>query len=214
MSKLVYNVDPTYKFFIGFGYADPDPLENPAELDEGVWLLPSNATFIAPPDEYPGNLRVFDFALQRWGYIKPEDLGMEPEPEPLGPSASDVDVERDKRISIGVVFGGKIFQSAPANREDIAGAATLALAAIMAGAEEGNLRWADPDEDFEWIAADNSKLAMDAHMMFAFGKTALAWKKAHIFAARTLKDADPIPEDYQDDSHWPPLTLVEIIPEE
>lgn len=39
--------------------------------------------------------------------------------------------------------------------------------------------------------------------MFAFGQAAVAHKQAHIFAARALKDAVPIPVDYEDDGYWP-----------
>ena len=55
---------------------------------------------------------------------------------------------------------------------------------------------------FAWIAADNSAVPMDAQTVVRFGYAALAHKQAHIFAARTLKDTDPIP-DPSDDQYWP-----------
>ena len=73
----------------------------------------------------------------------------------------------------------------------------------MNGAEPGDLRWHGGDSDFVWIAADNSLTPMDAQTMFGFGQVAMAHKQAHIFAARTLKDAEPIPADYVDDGYWP-----------
>ena len=30
-----------------------------------------------------------------------------------------------------------------------------------------------------------------------------AWKSAHIFASRNLKDKEPIPSDFEDDKYWP-----------
>lgn len=115
----------------------------------------------------------------------------------------DVDAERDRRIDGGFTFNGIRFQSRPDDRENIAGAATAALGAIMAGAQPGNYRWHGGAYDFAWIAADNSTHVMDAQTVYAFGQAALAHKQAHIFAGRAIKDADPIPADYTDDGYWP-----------
>lgn len=124
-------------------------------------------------------------------------------PEPAGPTPQVVDAERDRRIAAGFTFGGKLYQSRPEDRENISGAALAALAAQIGGAQADDLRWHGGDSDFVWIAADNSLTPMDAQTMFAFGQAAMAHKQAHIFAARTLKDAVPVPADYADDSHWP-----------
>lgn len=120
---------------------------------------------------------------------------------PSNPTAM-IDAERDRRIAAGFMFGGKLYQSRPEDRENISGAALAALAAQISGAEPGNLRWHGGDSDFVWIAADNSLTPMDAQTMFAFGQAAMAHKQAHIFAGRALKDAVPIRADYADDSHW------------
>lgn len=119
------------------------------------------------------------------------------------PSARDVDAERDRRIAGGFEFAGKRYQSRFDDRENIAGASTAALAAMVNGAQKGDYRWHGGDSDFVWIAEDNSLNPMDAQTVFAFGRAAMAHKQAHIFAARALKDADPIPGGYQDDSYWP-----------
>lgn len=119
-------------------------------------------------------------------------------------SGSDVDVERDRRIAAGFVFQGITYQSRPEDRENIAGAATAALGAIIAGKLSGDLRWADPDKDFIWIAADNSEHPMDAQTTYALGQQAMAMKSACIFAGRALKDMSPIPTDYATNpSYWP-----------
>ena len=114
-----------------------------------------------------------------------------------------VDAERDRRINGGFIFEGVEYQSRPEDRENIAGAATAALGAIVAGAQPGDLRWHGGAEDFAWIAADNTTHTMDAQTVYAFGQAAMAHKQAHIFAARDIKDADPIPEDVADDGYWP-----------
>jgi len=95
-----------------------------------------------------------------------------------------IDDERDRRIAGGFTFVGKRYQTRPEDRENIAGASTAALAAVMNGAEAGNLRWHGGASDFFWIAEDNSLTPMDATTMFAFGQSAMAHKQAVIFAAR------------------------------
>lgn len=113
----------------------------------------------------------------------------------------DVDLERDRRMAV-FTFGGTEFDFDATSRVDIAGAGILAFAAIVSGAQPGDLRWSDPDEDFAWIARDNSRVPMDAQTCFAFGQAAAKWRSDLIFKARALKDAAPIPSDYAADAHW------------
>ena len=114
-----------------------------------------------------------------------------------------VDAERDRRIAAGFVFNGVLYQSRAEDRENIAGAATAALGAMIDGAAAGDYRWHGGDSDFVWIAADNSTHKMDAATLYAFGQAALAHKQAHIFAARALKDLSSIPADFAAGIHWP-----------
>lgn len=113
-----------------------------------------------------------------------------------------VNIERDRRIAGGFVFAGVAYQTGPNDRENIAGASTAALAAIVNGAQVGDYLWHGGALPFVWIAGDNSENPMDAQTMFAFGQAAMAHKQAHIFAARALKNMDPIPSDFADDSYW------------
>ena len=116
---------------------------------------------------------------------------------------SGIGQERDRRIDAGFIFNGVRYQSRAKDRENIAGAATAALAAVVNGAEAGDYRWHGGEADFVWIAEDNSLVTMDAPTVHAFGQAAMAHKQAHIFAARALKDSLPVPDDFADDSHWP-----------
>jgi hypothetical protein len=125
---------------------------------------------------------------------------------PTPVTSDQVDQERDRRIDGGFVFQGKSFQSRPDDRENIAGASTAALSAIVAGAQPGDLRWDGGDQDFAWISLDNTLVPMDAQTVFDFGKTAMAHKQSHIFAARAIKDLSPIPQDYRDDRWWPSVS--------
>lgn len=114
-----------------------------------------------------------------------------------------IDAERDRRQCSGFTFNGKRYQTRPDDRENIAGAASAALAAMMNGADHGDFRWHGGADDFEWIAEDNSTAKMDAQTMFTFGQAAMAHKSSMIFAARAMKDSDQIPEDFTADHHWP-----------
>lgn len=122
--------------------------------------------------------------------------------DPPPPNANDVTRERDRRIDSGFDFNGVRYQSRQEDRENIAGAGTLASIAIMNGAQVGDLRWHGGSTDFVWIAEDNSLVPMDAHTVIEFGKAAAAWKSRHIFAARALKNGKEIPTDYTDDKYW------------
>jgi hypothetical protein len=123
--------------------------------------------------------------------------------EPVPVTQADVDTERDRRIAGGLTFGGVEYQTRPFDRENIAGAAQLAALAIQGGAIEGELTWHGGEQPFVWIAADNSIQPMDAQTVVGLGKALAGHIQSHIFAARALKDADPIPADYRDDGHWP-----------
>lgn len=123
--------------------------------------------------------------------------------QPLPPDGPAIDRERARRIAAGLQFDGVLYQSDPDALINIQGAATSALAAIMAGALPGDLRWHGGPADFVWIAWDNSETPMDAQTMLAFGRAAMAHKSRCIFAGRALKGQQPIPADYADDRHWP-----------
>ena len=114
-----------------------------------------------------------------------------------------VNAERDRRIYEGFTYNGKPYGFDPDSKQRVTGAATLAGFAMGQGAGAGNLRWHGGSVDFTWIADDNSLVTMDAPTCFAFGQTAAHHESAHIFAARSLKDMDPIPRDFTNDKYWP-----------
>lgn len=123
-------------------------------------------------------------------------------------TAHMVNAERDRRVDAGFVYGGWQYSSDPSSRENIAGAATLALGAIIADPTGTlGLRWADPDRDFSWTTTTNHEVAMTAAQCLAFCQAAMQYKTMLIKAARNLKDQSPIPGDYADDNYWPSRTL-------
>lgn len=114
-----------------------------------------------------------------------------------------INAERDRRIAAGFMFGGKAYDFDDRAKANISGAAQLAFMAIVAGAQPDDLFWNGGPSPFTWIAADNSLITMDAQTVVEFGRTAAQHEQSHIFAARALKDMEPIPLDYTDDSYWP-----------
>lgn len=192
----IFNFDAETGEYLFASVPDRDPLVNDR------FLVPANATMLPPPDERQGFIR--RFVEGAWGYSPAGDTEAPPTEEPVV-TATMVDAVRDIRIASGFGFNGHVYQTRPEDRENIAGAATAALAAMVNGAQPGNFRWHGGDTDFEWIAEDNSTHPLDAQTTFAMGQAAMAHKQAHIFAARTLKDMVPIPADYTDDQYWPQM---------
>lgn len=164
--------------------------------------LPRRSTLTAPPAP-EGDGRVAQWAGSGWV------LAERPVPHEPGVPASAVDAERDRRISGGFEFQGVRYQSRlpsaihPGDWDVFSGKALEAFIALSSGAAPGDLRWADPDEDFAWIAADNSRVPMDAQTVIELCKTASAHRSRHTFAGSDLKAMQPIPQDYTDDQWWP-----------
>ncbi|ARU02964.1 DUF4376 domain-containing protein [Yoonia vestfoldensis] len=141
--------------------------------------------------------------------VDPPEPEPKPEPEPLTPEEelaaihAEINAERDRRLRADFAFAGKMFQRDAVSLARITGAATLAGFAMAQGAGAGDLRWANPDRDFMWIAADNSLMPMDAPTAFDFGAAAAQVETEIVFAARALREMDPVPDDIADDQWWP-----------
>lgn len=125
------------------------------------------------------------------------------EMEKPSPTTEDVNRERDRRIETSFPYMEKQIQFRPGDRENINGASSLAIIAIMNGAKPGDYKWHGGKEDFAWITADNSLLPLDAFETIEMGKAAAEWKSKNIFAARELKNQEPIPRDFENDKYWP-----------
>ena len=118
------------------------------------------------------------------------------------PTDADVNAERDRRIAAGFTFMGHLFQADPESLQNVNGAVSAALAAQLGGIAPDEANWFNGGP-FSWLAADNASVQMTPGEVVAFGMAAAAHKNAHIHAARMLKNADPIPADFADDTHWP-----------
>jgi hypothetical protein len=171
-------------------------------LADPLGPLPQRSTPTAPPETV--GAQVARWTGQGWEVLAERPAAAVPAPLP-----ADVDAERDRRISAGFEFAGVRYQSrlpSPDRAGDwevFSGKALEALIAIMGGAHPGDLRWSDPAEDFAWIAADNSRVPMDAQTVIELAKAASAHRSRHTFAGSDLKALDPIPADYAADHNWP-----------
>lgn len=116
---------------------------------------------------------------------------------------TEINEYRNFLIATGFWFDGVKYDSRPDDQKRISGAALLAFMAISNGAQVGDYVWHGGIEPFSWITQDNNVVQMDAQTVVAFGQTAAEHERAHIFAARALKDMDPIPEDYNNPIYWP-----------
>ena len=116
---------------------------------------------------------------------------------------SQINAERARRLNLDFTFNGKLFQRDPTSIARITGAATLAGFAIGAGAQPGDFLWHGGSTPFTWIASDNSLVQMDAQTAFAFGSACATIETQIVFAAKALRDMDPIPADFTDDQYWP-----------
>lgn len=128
---------------------------------------------------------------------RPVAAGLTPLEVAKAEANAAVNARRDQRIAGGFTFMGHAFQSRASDRENIMGAAQAAFMAVASGAQEGDLRWADPDSDFGWITADNAVVPMDAQTVIGLFQFGVAFKSAQTFYARGLKDLIDAAEDVE-----------------
>lgn len=115
----------------------------------------------------------------------------------------EVTMERDRRMRAGVKYKGHIFDSDETSMLRITAANVLAARWIDSGGDPKTLKWYDEKTQFKWITADNTVVPMSASDILELGAAASEHERAHIFAARALKDNEVIPSDYTDDKYWP-----------
>jgi hypothetical protein len=126
-----------------------------------------------------------------------------PEDPPPSIDPAMVNSERDRRLALDFEFQGKLYQRDRVSVQRISGAAQMASLAIAQGAQSGDLYWHGGVHPFGWIASDDSVTHMDAQTVVQFGIAAAGVETAIIFAARALRQMEPIPQDFTDDKYWP-----------
>lgn len=112
-----------------------------------------------------------------------------------------VNVERDRRLILPFAFGGKMYQRDAQSVLRINGAVSMALAAIQAGTPPNAALWVNGGP-FRWITADNSVAELTPAEVISLGMACAKVESDLVFAARELKDMNPIPLDFADDEYW------------
>ena len=158
--------------------------------DREIWLL----TTVKPDDVEP-TIRDLYASIVAEGDIAPASS--------VVITLDQVDAERARRVADTFSFGGVLYQCDKASQQNMIAKGAQAKFAVLNGAVAGDLRWSNPDQDFGWIATDNSITPMDAQTTAAFADAADLWVTAHVIAARLLKNMTPIPLDYANDKYWP-----------
>jgi hypothetical protein len=141
------------------------------------------------------------------GTVKPEVVKV------VKITEADIDAYRDQIIDSGIVLFGKPFQTRPQDRENIGGASTLAISAMMAGKEVDDPYWHGGTEPFTWICADNTTTVLAAYQVLQLGKAIAIWKQRCIFTARQLKDFLATGQDvsyYKERAVWPSNVFEDI----
>ena len=147
--------------------------------------------FTAGPDD-PASEDIYEAAAVTAGPYVP--------PPPAALTAVDVDAERDRRILSGASFTVTGYANPirlagdPVTRANLADVAVMAQVQIAAGNGTATLVWRDEDN------TDHTLTFVQVLELFGLG---FAFFNAVWTAAWPLKDADPIPADYTDDSYWP-----------
>lgn len=100
-----------------------------------------------------------------------------------------VSAKRDAVIESGFVFDGVLYQSRDRDQLRIAATAQLAAAYIAQGQNLSSLRWADANNDFTWIAADNTKVLMTAPQMYSFALAAMVFVRSCVYVGDAKKTA-------------------------
>jgi hypothetical protein len=118
--------------------------------------------------------------------------------EANAPTNQSVNAERDRRLLEGRGFTPTGHDSSvkinSLDEPNLNGLATLAVVQSGAGNGSATVNWRDNDDVLHTLTFDQ--------VIELYGLAA-AYKQAIYAASWAIKDLDPIPEDYADDSRWP-----------
>jgi hypothetical protein len=186
----IYHYHPSTQQYLGFGSADPDPLE------PGNWLIPAHATTIAPPEALLGFNRYFTGTAWEYRVVEPEDT---PEVQPDRTLAEakalkreELNAERDSHEAAGFMFGEHLLDS---NERSVLRITVASMTARLA-VEQGQ------PYSIEWTTAENYKITLTGEQVMslpyylALNAQALHDKcgslKALVEAATTVEEVEAI----------------------
>lgn len=121
------------------------------------------------------------------------------EPPATGPSSSDINAERDRRVAAGTTvnvtgYGDIPLQGGERDQTNLLGLVTAAQVRLAGGDSSTLTKFRDADN------VDHMLTPMQVIEMWSKGA---AWISANYDASWTIKALDPIPADFADDSYWP-----------
>lgn len=201
---VIYNYDATTGEFLSEGVADA----NPVNIES--WLIPNNATLIAPPQEMEGNIRVFSNGA--WGYVKwnrPQDGITE---EPHGPGIQEIIFERAIRLASGFSYDFGVddprgVHDISTTDEDMRGweeVTKIANALIMTGQPDEKIGIFTDTGPVQVTATEWQKILIRANQV-----------RQPIYAASFALQAmwPNVPADYRDAKYWPDEDQTEYVEE-
>lgn len=201
---VIYNYDASTGEFISEGVADA----NPVNIES--WLIPNNATLIAPPQAMEGNVRVYSNGA--WGYVKPNRPQDGVTEEPHGPSVEDVIAERKLRLDSGFSYAFGVddprgTHDIGTSDEDMKGwdeVTKIANALIMSGQPDTKIGIFTDTGPVQVTAAEWQKILIRAGEV-----------RQPIFAASfALQSLWPnIPANFRDAEFWPDQDETEYVEE-
>ena len=184
--KTVYQLDAA-----GLLVGATTAFENPRS--EGSFLIPAGCVEVPPPAFAAGE-------RARWtgeSWVV-EEIPSEPVPPPASPTAADVAIERDRRLSAGFDFdfgdsrGVHRFGTTDADLRGWREVTDICAALLAKGEPAIAVRIATDTGETTVTAADWQSVLLSAG---AFRQP--IWR-----ASFALQAMDPIPEDYADDAYW------------
>lgn len=114
-----------------------------------------------------------------------------------------VNTERNRRLALPFEFEGNIYDRDERSLARITGAATLAGFYLANPANDPtSVFWHGGQTPFTWITATNTVVQLSALQTFMMGRAAANRESFLIFKGKEIKDMQPIPQDYTDDSWW------------
>lgn len=167
--------------------------ERRAQIENGVVVNVAEVAVGAVPD-HMADWPLTETAGPGWLY---DGTAFSPPPPPPVTNAH-VNRERDRRLALGTEVTptghGQAVAVNSLDEGNLTGLATLAVAQAAAGNGSATVQWRDNNDVLHTLTYDQ---VIEMHGLAA------AYKQAVYAASWTLKDSDPIPADYTDDTHWP-----------
>lgn len=148
--------------------------------------------------EYRTDKQLYRYVMQKWElqadgkvhvFYVPEMVNLEMRRSIMSNRVTET---RDEKLSQGLMFRGKLFDTRPQTYMRVTGAALMAVR--------------DPAFETHWITEDNSQVLLSAEDVLALGDAYAAFESRFIMFGRDLKDQIEVsntPEQFDTNEGWP-----------